>query len=86
MEKKAHKYTVLLYYKYANIEDPEALKNAQIAFCKERNMKGRIIVAKEGINGTIEGTNEACKEYQEMMKSDTRFADIHWKVEILEEI
>lgn len=80
MEKKDNKYTVLLYYKYANIEDPEALKNAQIAFCKERNMKGRIIVAKEGINGTIEGTNVACKEYQEMMKADPRFADIHWKV------
>jgi UPF0176 protein len=73
-------YTILLYYKYTNIEDPEGLKNAQMAFCKARNMKGRVIVAKEGINGTIEGTNEACAEYMDMMKADPRFADIHWKI------
>jgi UPF0176 protein len=80
MQENKEKYTILLYYKYTHIEDPEGLKNAQMAFCKARNMKGRIIVAKEGINGTIESTNEACREYMDMMKADPRFADIHWKV------
>ncbi len=42
-------------------------------------MRGRMIVAKEGINGTFEGTTENTEKYMEIMKADPRFADIHWK-------
>lgn len=75
-----NKYTILLYYKYTLIDDPEALRVEQMELCKRLGMKGRIIVAKEGINGTIEGTEEACNEYMTIMKADKRFVDIHWKV------
>lgn len=73
-------YTILLYYKYAHIDNPKALMEAQKTLCTRLGMKGRIIVAQEGINGTIEGTESACREYMETMKNDPRFADIHWKV------
>ncbi len=43
-------------------------------------MKGRMIVAKEGVNGTFEGTKESVEEYMKVMKSDPRFSDIHWKI------
>ena len=49
------KYQVLLYYKYTTIEDPFA---KSICFCKSLNLKGRILVATEGINGTLSGTVE----------------------------
>lgn len=42
-------------------------------------MKGRIIVSKEGINGTIEGTKSAVSKYCKAMKSDKRFADVVFK-------
>jgi UPF0176 protein len=54
--------------------------HSQKDLCTKLGMKGRIIVAYEGINGTIEGTHSACKEYMETMKADPRFADIHWKI------
>ncbi len=73
-------YKVILFYKYVHIEDTEALKNEQKALCQRLNMKGRGIVAKEGINCTFEGTEAACKEYMGIMKADPRFHDIHWKV------
>src|SRR5690348_12543707 len=43
-------------------------------------MKGRGIVAHEGINGTFEGTKESVSEYINYMKADPRFSDIHWKL------
>jgi UPF0176 protein len=73
-------YTILLYYKYTHIDNPELLRSEQMALCRRLGMKGRIIVASEGINGTIEGTDEACTLYMEAMKQDARFADIHWKI------
>jgi UPF0176 protein len=48
-------HQVLLYYKYVPITDPVTLMNEQRAFCLEHNLKGRIIIANEGINGTLEG-------------------------------
>lgn len=74
------KYQILLYYKYVKIDDPKMLRDMQFHLCQELGMRGRIIVAKEGINGTIEGTNDACQEYMDTMKKDPRFADIHWKI------
>ena len=74
------KYTIILFYKYTHIENPKELRDEQFALCTALAMKGRMIVATEGINGTFEGTDEACQEYMEHMKVDPRFADIHWKI------
>ncbi len=52
---------------------------AQRAFCEALGMKGRIIVAKEGINGTIEGTKENTEKYIAWMESQKPFRKIHWK-------
>ncbi|MEI6660287.1 MAG: rhodanese-related sulfurtransferase [bacterium] len=73
-------YKILLYYKYTHIADPKALRDEQRALCERLGMKGRIIVATEGINGTIEGTEASCLDYMRLMKSEPQFADIHWKV------
>ena len=73
-------YKIILFYKYTGITDPKALRDEQFELCKRLGMKGRMIIAREGINGTFEGTESACQEYMSLMKSDSRFADIHWKV------
>jgi len=75
-------YQILLYYKYVNIDDPEALMAIQRKLCSDLSMKGRLIISKEGINGTLEGTIKACVEYREFMNKDPRFNDIHWKISI----
>jgi UPF0176 protein len=75
------KFRVLLYYKYVDIEDPETFAKEHLAFCKEAGLKGRILVAKEGINGTVSGTVEATNKYMEMMHNDPRFADLVFKVD-----
>lgn len=79
MEDKA--YSILLYYCYTNIEDPEAFRTDHHVFCIENNLRGRIIVAEEGLNGTISGLKEDCQKYMDHVSSDPRFSHIEFKVE-----
>ncbi|UOQ84252.1 oxygen-dependent tRNA uridine(34) hydroxylase TrhO [Gracilibacillus salinarum] len=75
------KYQVLLYYQYVEVEDPEGFAQEHLAFCKDLGLKGRILVANEGINGTVSGTVEQTNTYMEAMHADPRFADMPFKVD-----
>ncbi len=46
----------LLYYRYARLENAEEFAKKHLKFCKELGLLGRVIVAPEGLNGTISGT------------------------------
>ncbi|MFD1172232.1 oxygen-dependent tRNA uridine(34) hydroxylase TrhO [Oceanobacillus picturae] len=74
-------YQVLLYYQYVPIEDPESFAAEHLKFCKELELKGRILVAAEGINGTVSGTVEQTEKYMEAMHNDPRFADMVFKID-----
>lgn len=72
-------HTILLYYKYVKIQYPKREMKAQRKICEELGLTGRIIVSKEGINGTVEGLTENTEKYIEYMFQDKRFKDINWK-------
>ena len=74
-------YQIILYYCYTTIEDPETFREQHHLFCLELGIKGRIIVAAEGLNGTVSGTQESCKIYMDTLKADPRFAHTDFKVE-----
>ncbi len=74
-------YRVLLYYFYTPIEDPAAFAAEHLALCKGIDLKGRILVAKEGINGTVSGTVEQTNAYMEKMKNDPQFEGIVFKID-----
>ncbi|WHY15095.1 rhodanese-related sulfurtransferase [Peribacillus frigoritolerans] len=74
-------YRVLLYYLYVPIENHEEFAAEHLAACKALELKGRILVASEGINGTVSGTIEQTNKYMDMMQSDPRFADIVFKID-----
>ncbi|MBC1553629.1 rhodanese-related sulfurtransferase [Listeria booriae] len=74
-------YQVLLYYKYTTIDNPEQFATEHLAMCKEIGLKGRILVAEEGINGTVSGTIEETEKYIEAMHADPRFADMVFKID-----
>ena len=70
---------VILFYKYVQIDDLESLKNSQIELCKELNLKGRILIAKEGINGTVSGEDNDIALYEKRMKENELFYDVEFK-------
>ncbi|MFM2357714.1 MAG: protein YbfQ [Candidatus Parcubacteria bacterium] len=72
-------FEILLYYKYIPVADPQALLASQRKLCEDFGLKGRIILAEEGINGTVEGTKENTQKYIDEMSKDSRFGDMHWK-------
>src|SRR3954470_15991702 len=74
-------YRVLLYYHYTKIEDPTNFAAEHLAACKELNLKGRILVANEGINGTVSGTVEDTNAYMEHMKNHPLFEGIVFKID-----
>ncbi|MEK5102949.1 rhodanese-related sulfurtransferase [Cytobacillus sp. FSL M8-0252] len=81
MTEENNQYRVLLYYKYVTIEHPEAFSKHHLKACRELGLKGRILVAKEGINGTVSGTVEQTNAYIDMMKNDKRFSDMVFKID-----
>lgn len=74
-------YQVLLYYHYTTIEDPAAFSEEHLAACKEIGLKGRILVAHEGINGTVSGTIEQTQNYIDMMEAHPLFKGIVFKID-----
>ncbi|SDH16670.1 UPF0176 protein [Dyadobacter soli] len=74
-------YRVILYYYYTNIADPDTYRDEHHLFCVENNLLGRIIVAPEGLNGTVSGTPEQCEAYMNYVRSDARFAGVQFKIE-----
>lgn len=75
------KYNILLYYCYAPIADPEIFREEHHLFCLSIDLKGRIIIAPEGLNGTVSGNPESCQAYMDALKSDPRFSSIDFKVD-----
>lgn len=73
------KFQVLLYYKYVDINDPGKLKEDQKVLCESLNLKGRIIVSKEGINGTLEGKTSDTEKYIREMRKINSFKDMVFK-------
>jgi UPF0176 protein len=78
-------YQTLLYYCYSAIADGEQYATDHLKFCKSLNLVGRIIVADEGLNGTVSGSAESCKIYMDTLHADACFAGIDFKVDDVEE-
>jgi UPF0176 protein len=75
------KYSILLYYCYTHIEDPELFREEHHTYCLDNGILGRIIIAQEGLNGTVSGLKEDCEKYMHDLKADARFAHTDFKVE-----
>ena len=73
-------YSILLYYCYTAIKDAEAFREAHHRYCVEKGLRGRIIIAQEGINGTISGPKEVCAQYMYDLKDHPNFTHTHFKV------
>jgi UPF0176 protein len=72
-------YEVILFYKYIKIEDPQSFCDLQKKLCFDLGLKGRILIAEEGINGTLEGTSDAIERYCTDLLSQEIFKDVKIK-------
>jgi len=74
-------YDIILFYKFAKIDDPEGFAAGQREFCKKEGLLGKILVAREGINGSFSGTREQIEKYKKFLTSIEGFSDVTFKEE-----
>jgi UPF0176 protein len=74
LQQAALPYKVMAIYKFADLPDAEAIQPVLAQFCCARSIKGTLILAPEGINGTVAGTPEAIDALQAFLLADTLFA------------
>lgn len=70
---------IILYYKFTPIEDAETVKFWQRQLCERYGLKGRILISKHGINGTLGGPMEGLKAYVKDMNQHPSFKGITYK-------
>lgn len=66
-------------YKFVALADFQQLREPLLNECLRLNIKGTLLLAHEGINGTIAGTREAIDEILGFLKKDPRFAGLDHK-------
>jgi len=73
---------ILLFYKFVRILDPEKFVSDHLEYCKSLGVLGKVLVAKEGINGSISGTHDQVEEYKNYLRSSPLFHDIVFKEDV----
>lgn len=70
---------IILYYKFTPVNDPETVMHWQKALAGSFNLRGRILISKHGINGTLGGEIEDLKKYVKAMNLHNAFKGIQYK-------
>ena len=73
------KYVVCALYKFVALPDYKALREPIFNRLERLNIKGTLLLAAEGINGTISGTCECIEAFCAYLKEDARFIGIDYK-------
>lgn len=70
---------ILLFYRFTPLADPEAVRLWQYTLCDSLGLGGRILLSKDGINGTVGGELKAVKKYVRRTREFAPFKDIDFK-------
>ncbi|MDP6795061.1 MAG: rhodanese-related sulfurtransferase [Verrucomicrobiota bacterium] len=69
-------YTVATFYLFADLPDFEAKQAPIRQFCNSRSVLGTIILAPEGINGTIAGPSNGITSALDFLRTDERLTKL----------
>lgn len=70
---------ILLYYRITPLADPQAISLWQRELCERLNLRGRILISPDGINGTVGGEVGALKQYAKITRSYPGFQGMELK-------
>lgn len=73
------KFKVLLFYKYVHFEEPNKFMHDHLLWCNDNDIKGRVFIASEGINGTVSGSIDNIEKYKLLLRSYPEFNEIIFK-------
>ncbi len=70
---------ILALYRFVSLPDFEELREPLLQRCQELSIRGTLLLAKEGINGTVAGSRESIDELVKYLRQDPRLKDIDMK-------
>ncbi|MDX1836367.1 rhodanese domain-containing protein [Legionella taurinensis] len=72
-------FVIIAFYKFTHIANPEQLREILLSKLIELDIKGTLILANEGINGSFSGTREQVDTFIDYLSSYPEFKGIHFK-------
>jgi UPF0176 protein len=69
---------ILLFYRFTPLADPDAVRLWQRDLCESLGLGGRILISKDGINGTVGGGLAAVKKYVRKTRQYPAFKSIEF--------
>jgi UPF0176 protein len=72
-------FKVLLFYKYVQVQNPGLIVIEHLDWCLQNDIKGRVFIASEGVNGTVSGSVENIEKYKSQLTSYPEFKDLWFK-------
>ena len=70
---------ITAFYKFVTLPDYQDLRGPLLDICKQHNMRGSILLAEEGINGTIAGERADMDAVLAYLRDDPRLSDLQHK-------
>ncbi len=74
-----NEFVVAALYKFVTLEDFHELREPLLEVCLSAGTRGTLLLAREGINGTIAGSRHSVDEVLAYLRSDSRLADLEHK-------
>ncbi len=72
-------YVIAAFYKFVTLADYQERREPLLNLCDRHHIKGTILLAAEGINGTIAGTRSSIDAVLAYLQADAKFADLEHK-------
>lgn len=72
-------YAVCALYRFVRLKDYQQLRDPLKAFMEDKGIRGTLLLAREGINGTVAGSHEAIAALKARLARDPRFEGIDYK-------
>ena len=72
-------HAICALYKFTRLDDFEEIQIPLRSFLDSLSVKGTLLLAREGINGTISGTKVSLEKVLDYLQSDPRFLDLEFK-------
>ena len=71
--------TICALYKFTRLDDFEEIQGPLKIFLESLNIRGTLLLAKEGVNGTISGDNESIMKSLDYLQKDERLVGLEYK-------
>ncbi|MCG8393370.1 MAG: rhodanese-related sulfurtransferase [Pseudomonadales bacterium] len=78
-EERADSIVVAALYKFVRLDDFEQLREPLLELMHAQNVRGTLLLANEGINGTISGPRAGINAVLDWLRADARLADLEHK-------